>query len=127
MTTHRVLAYACKRLYLMYLSRCFLPPIFPHLFIFHRVSRIEISYFRSSPESMGHQSVRLQFFYKPHPHRFLASISLVLLLAFRSLPLVALSSPLYDFSISSTSVSFTRILSISQSTKRRRWNSSDQT
>lgn len=45
---------------------------------------------------------------------------------FRSLPLVALSSPFYDFGISSTSVSFTRILNISQSTKRQYRNSSEQ-
>lgn len=38
---------------------------------------------------------------------------------FRLLPL---SSWLYDFSVSVTSVSFTRILSISQRTKERRWN-----
>lgn len=103
---HRVYsAYAYKSLSLsrVFVSALSTSDIRP---LFHRVSRIEISYFRSRSESMSHQSVRLQFFYTPHPNSFLASTSLVFLLVFRSLPLVVLSL-FYDFDVSSTSVSFT--------------------
>lgn len=77
-------SYAYKSLSLSYLfvSARFPPPIniLSPLHLPSRVSRIEISYFRSSPETMDHhQSVRLQFFYTPHLLRFLTYISLMLL------------------------------------------------
>lgn len=63
-----------------------------------RISTVE-PYFRSSPESMGHQSVRLQFFCMPHP---LASFSLApsACLATSSLPAPSRPpSPLLTFSL----------------------------
>lgn len=106
-------------LYLMYLSRRFPPPIFAYPSMFYRVSRIDLLLSiesRIDGPSVGQAPVLLHVsspsFSRIHLTRAPSSV-------FRSLPLVALSSPLYDFSVSSTSVSFTRILSISQSAKRR--------
>jgi len=94
-------------LYLMYLSRRF-PPLILSCLHLSRLAHWDLLLSIASPESMIHQSVRLQFFFYT-PHRLLASISFIFLLAFCSFPL--LSWLLYDFNVS---VSFIRILNISQ-------------
>jgi len=93
------------------------------LFIFYRVSCIslEIAYFRSSPESMSHHLVHASpplFSRIRLTHTFSST--------FRSFSHVLLSSLLYEFSVSSISVSFIRILSISQLAKRQCRNFSER-